>query len=126
MKNELVKDTKVNSLAQKINKRGVIVSTSSLDGVLKIQKIRKYKTDYSWSPFFHEVDIVFEGKIWGNVNFTPDWHTSEILKTHNISKVKLNRLIRKNLDSYVNDFCELLGLNVKHYGSFKIKNIIWK
>ena len=125
MKKELIKDPKLNTLIQKLNKRGVVVSDSRLDGVLKFKKIRKYKTDYSWSPYFHEVDIIFEGKIHASVDGKTEWLNKDVLTQPGISKVKVNKFFRRKLESSVESFCELVGLDVKYYGSFKIKNIIW-
>ncbi len=125
MKKELIKDQKLNTLIQKINRRGVIVSNSHVDGKLKIKKVRKYKTEWSWAPFFHEVDIIFEGKIYASIGGQSDWLSCEILSKNGISKVKLNKFFRRKLEDSVESFCELVGLDVKSYGTIKIKNIIW-
>ena len=119
MKKELIKDQKLNTLIQKMNRRGVMV------GKLKIKKVRKYKTEWSWAPFFHEVDIIFEGKIYASVGSGSNWLSSEILSQNGISKVKLNKFFRRRLEDSVESFCELVGLDVKSYGTIKIKNIIW-
>lgn len=125
MKKELIKDQKLNTLIQKMNRRGVMVSNSHVDGKLKIKKVRKYKTEWSWAPFFHEVDIIFEGKIYASVGSGSNWLSSEILSQNGISKVKLNKFFRRRLENSVESFCELVGLDVKSYGTIKIKNIIW-
>jgi len=125
MKKELIKDQKLNTLIQKMNRRGVMVSNSQVDGKLKIKKVRKYKTEWSWAPFFHEVDIIFEGKIYASVGSGSNWLSSEILSQNGISKVKLNKFFRRRLEDSVESFCELVGLDVKSYGTIKIKNIIW-
>jgi hypothetical protein len=125
MKKELIKDQKLNTLIQKMNRRGVMVSNSHVDGKLKIKKVRKYKTEWSWAPFFHEVDIIFEGKIYASVGSGSNWLSCEILSKNGISKVKLNKFFRRKLEDSVESFCELVGLDVKSYGTIKIKNIIW-
>ena len=125
MKKELIKDQKLNTLIQKMNRRGVMVSNSHVDGKLKIKKVRKYKTEWSWAPFFHEVDIIFEGKIYASIGGQSDWLSCEILSKNGISKVKLNKFFRRRLEDSVESFCELVGLDVKSYGTIKIKNIIW-
>ena len=125
MKKELIKDQKLNTLIQKMNRRGVMVSNSHVDGKLKIKKVRKYKTEWSWAPFFHEVDIIFEGKIYASIGGQSDWLSCEILSKNGISKVKLNKFFRRKLEDSVESFCELVGLDVKSYGTIKIKNIIW-
>jgi len=125
MKKELIKDQKLNTLIQKMNRRGVMVSNSHVDGKLKIKKVRKYKTEWSWAPFFHEVDIIFEGKIYASIGGQSDWLSCEILSKNGISKIKLNKFFRRKLEDSVESFCELVGLDVKSYGSIKIKNIIW-
>ena len=125
MKKELIKDQKLNTLIQKMNRRGVMVSNSHVDGKLKIKKVRKYKTEWSWAPLFHEVDIIFEGKIYASIGGQSDWLSCEILSKNGISKVKLNKFFRRRLEDSVESFCELVGLDVKSYGTIKIKNIIW-
>jgi hypothetical protein len=125
MKKELIKDQKLNTLIQKMNRRGVMVSSRQVEGKLKIKKVRKYKTEWSWAPFFHEVDIIFEGKIYASIGGQSDWLSCEILSKNGISKIKLNKFFRRKLEDSVESFCELVGLDVKSYGSIKIKNIIW-
>jgi hypothetical protein len=125
MKKELIKDQKLNTLIQKMNRRGVMVSNSHVDGKLKIKKVRKYKTEWSWAPLFYEVDIIFEGKIYASIGGQSDWLSCEILSQNGISKVKLNKFFRRKLEDSVESFCELVGLDVKSYGTIKIKNIIW-
>lgn len=125
MEKELIKDPKLNTIVQKLSKKGVLVSNNQLDGVLKFKKIRKYKTDYSWAPYFHEVDVIFQGKIYASVGGKSEWLNNDILTKSGISKVKLNKFFRRKLEDSVESFCELVGLDVKYCGSFKIKNIIW-
>ncbi len=125
MKKELIKDQKLNALIQKMNRRGIMVSSRQVEGKLKIKKVRKYKTEWSWAPFFHEVDIIFEGKIYASIGGQSDWLSCEILSKNGISKIKLNKFFRRKLEDSVESFCELVGLDVKSYGSIKIKNIIW-
>jgi len=77
------------------------------------------------APYFHEVDIIFQGKIYARTGGDAQWLDSDILTQSGISKVKVNKFFRSKLESSVESFCELVGLDVRYYGSFKIKNIIW-
>ncbi len=124
--------TRLKPLTNRIPKCLVTIKGEPILGIwleklfkLKIKKVRKYKTEWSWAPFFHEVDIIFEGKIYASIGGQSDWLSCEILSKNGISKIKLNKFFRRKLEDSVESFCELVGLDVKSYGSIKIKNIIW-
>jgi hypothetical protein len=93
------------------------ISNEHVDGVIKIQNYRKY----NWRE---EVDVVFEGKIHVRVARTKkEWHTNSIVKTHNISKVLLNRFLRKNCLFEVKTRMKYFGVEIADY--IDIKKIKW-
>jgi hypothetical protein len=72
----------------------------------------------------YEIDIIFDGVIFARLdNRYSEWLTSEILVTHNISKVKLNKMIRRCAEYAIRKDIELFGIN---QWSFIIKKVEWK
>jgi hypothetical protein len=96
----------------------VPISNDYLEGKIKITNYRNY-------TYYDEVDIVFEGKI--NVRLYREsrtWRDSSIMKTHRISIVKLNRLIRKQVLFEVGTRMKYFGVDIKNY--FNIKKVKWQ
>ena len=94
------------------------IHTDYLDGVIKIKNYRKY----TWAE---EVDVIFEGKVFVRImTENKKWHSSSILKTHNISTVKLNRFLRKCSLIDIQRRMNYFGVNVGHY--YNIKKIKWQ
>ncbi len=94
------------------------IKTDYMDGIIKIENYRRYKLE-------QEVDVTFEGKIYVKVYREPrNWYSSSILETHNISKVKLNRFLRKNVLFEVQLRMNYFGADIRDY--YNIKKIKWK
>lgn len=115
----VIQDEVSKGIKKSLKKWGEIpINTEYLDGVIKVTNYRKY----TWAE---EVDIIFEGKIFVRVsNENRKWHQSSILKTHSISKVKLNRFIRKSSLSNVKTRMNYFGVNLKDY--YNITKIKWE
>jgi len=95
----------------------VPIRNEYLDGVIKIKNYRKY----TWAE---EVDVIFEGKIFVRImRESKRWHSSSILKTHNISTVKLNRFLRKCSLVDIQRRMNYFGVNIGQY--YNIKKIKW-
>ena len=89
MSRYVVQDTESSAIKKSLKKWGEFtISNKNLDGVITIKNFRKYQ-------FRNEVDIVFTGKIFAKIDFSSTWLASDVQKTRNISKVKLNRYLRK-------------------------------
>lgn len=115
-------ETKATLRALKKFGNKISISNNSLRGTLTIKNYRKYK-------FLHEVDIIFEGEIYVNLNRKRDWYDSSIMNKPlplgaRISKVKVNRFIRKNMLFEVKTYCKYFDVDLSSYDL--IKKIIWK
>ena len=100
---------------------GGIVSNKILEGRFIVTKYRKYSC-------FSEVDVTFIGKIKCRIFSIeqPEWYTKEGLYTKgkNISKIRLNKLLRKNIFSDVRN--HLRFFNIDLHGYYDIKKINWQ
>lgn len=100
-------------------KFGIIeVNNQSMNGVIEIVNFRRYQ-------FRDEVDIIFKGKIRVKVSNNPQWYDSETITAmgKRISKVKLNRFLRKSCIFDIKCRMKYFGSNIKEYNN--IKKLIW-
>jgi hypothetical protein len=114
----IIETNETKGIKNSLKKWGEIpICTEHLEGIIKIKNYRKY----TWNE---EVDVTFEGKIFVRVlNEKKTWHTVSILKKYNISKVKLNRFLRKSTLFEVKTRMNYFGVNINEY--FNIKKIKW-
>lgn len=104
--------------ALQLASKGLKVKNDIIDGYYIINRYRKYK-------YYPEVDITFYGKI--NCRIARgfrEWHNSDVQIKKNISKIKLNRFLRKALMPDVKRHAMFFGIDLVHYS--EIKKIIWK
>lgn len=116
----MLKGDNTQNLKKLILKWGEIpISNKYLNGVVKIVGYRKYSVS-------SEVDIVFEGKIFVKIHhsFISEWFDKSIHTKHNISKVKLNRFLRKNCLQEIKNRLNYFDISLHHYS--EIKKINWK
>ena len=117
----VVKDTVSKAIKKSLIKWGEFpIDNGRLKGIVKIKNYRKY-------TFRSEVDIEFKGELF--VKLTSEgsnWCGSDILtcSDYSISKVKLNRYIRKMALKEVGIRMNYFGININDYRN--IKNIKWK
>ncbi len=106
----LIQDTTSKAIKKSLKKWGEFpVDTDGLKGVITIKNYRKYQ-------FRDEVDIEFKGEIFVRINHeNRSWHGVDILTKYNISKVKLNRYLRKNALREVQMRMNYFGSRVKDY-----------
>ena len=73
----------------------------------------------------HEIDVEFKGELFGKISVFEGkrWLSSEIYGQKNISKIKVNKLIKKYLLKEVKSHAAYFGINVKWVES--IKKITW-
>jgi len=132
----LIKDaetTYVNRLVKKYGKDLEILDGSRnspflskkryLDGNFSIKRIRKYRPYSKFSQSYYEIDLVLKGKLLAKWNYKETWYGSEILKESGVSKIKVNRLIRRYILNDVNEF--LLTFGVEAGNNLKIKQVEW-
>jgi hypothetical protein len=118
MSRYVIQDTESSAIKKSLKKWGQFtVSTKNLDGVITIKNFRKYQ-------FRNEVDISFTGKIFAKTGYSSAWHNSDILKTKNISKVKLNRFLRKSCLEEVKFRMNYFGIQIQNY--YDITKIKWE
>jgi hypothetical protein len=110
MRRYVIQDTTSRAIKKSLTKWGELpVNTDGLRGVIFIKNYRKYQ-------FRDEVDIEFKGEIFVKINHeNRSWYGSDILTKHNISKIKLNRYLRKNALREVQMRMNYFGSNVKDY-----------
>lgn len=99
----------------------VPISNDYLRGTFTIRNYRKYS-------FREEVDVEFKGEI--NVMFQrkKDWYDSSImniqLKNGKVSKIKVNRFIRKNLHKSLETHLKYFSVLIRNYSD--ILKLTWK
>lgn len=123
MASYLIKTEEAKSLNSLIQKYGnkVPISNDKVRGYFTILRHRNY-THYS------QVDVVFEGEIYCVLNRKREWYCSKITQEQfigfKISKVKLNRLIRKSIYTSLRDYLKYFSVELRHYS--EITKISWK
>jgi hypothetical protein len=120
MRRYATKNSITSGLKKMLSKYGSIpIKTDKLEGCLKVVGYRKY-------PNYEEIDVEFSGKIkarvtWGKL----EWMNSSIMtdKSKKISKIKVNRFIKKASLSEIKRQMNYFGIRIDNY-SF-IKKIKW-
>ena len=114
----LIQDTTSKAIKKSLKKCGEFpVDNSGLKGVIFIKNYRKYQ-------FRDEVDIEFKGEIFVRIsNENRSWYGTDILTKYRISKVKLNRFLRKSALKEVQIRMNYFGSNVKDYRD--INKVTW-
>lgn len=97
--------------------RDIPINTTKLQGSFSILNIRFY-------TYTIELEISFKGKMYGRLGRNPSlWLSSDILKKDRISKVRINRHIKKSLIDKIQTRLSIFGLDLKHYSD--IKKLKW-
>lgn len=118
--------TEENQLVKKVLKKYpkvVIRKKDALDGVVYIKNIRWYR------HLGVEVDIEYHGKIFAKLGLQRQWFDSSIMteKKHSgvyrVSKIKLNRFIRKSVFNDLKSYLGLFDIDLRFYNY--IKKIKW-
>ena len=90
----------------------VPVDNKNIRGYFTIKNIRKYQ-------FRVEVDIAFKGEIQARIGRNIDWYDNTILnqelKGYKISKIKLNRFMRKSIFQEVKNNLRYYSEELKNY-----------
>lgn len=120
-----IKDQEVSVINKTLLKQKVEVDENGLKGSLTISRVRKYqpyadnikingKTPENW-----EIEILFKGKLKGKL-YKLEWFSSEVLDRKNVSKIRVNKIIKRKLYNFVETRLLFWGIS-----DFKIKKVIW-
>lgn len=95
---------------------GLSVSGDYLIGEISIFNYRKY--------LYHcEIDVQFKGKFAAFARKKKLWYESSIYTNKSYSKIKINRILRKQIYKVLKDRLCFFNIELKHYG--QIKKIKW-
>lgn len=114
-----IKSPEVNAIKRLFKKLDYFeINTPEIKGKLKIVGYRKYKWDC-------EVDVEFKGKARMRCGRnTPEFFDSSILKRPRVSKVKVNRIIRRYIQTTIDNKMKYVCDSVRLYSC--IKKLTWK
>jgi len=120
MGSKLIKTKNTESINRCIKKFNTVpVSSSVIEGHFIIDRYRQY-------TYYPEVDVTFVGKLRCRLDFKSDWYTKKQLynTTKNVSKIKINRMIRKQIIKDLSTHLRYFSIELNHYS--QIKKINWK
>lgn len=118
----VIKTESTKSLKTVVTKFGseIPVSNDRVRGVFTIKNYRKYS-------YSEEVDVEFKGEIHVRWNRKTDWYDSSIcdkvVNKQKVSKVKLNRFLRKSLLNEVKTHLNYFDVCLRIYSD--IKKVNW-
>ena len=108
----LIQDTTSKAIKKSLLKWGELsINNSDIRGTITIKNHRKYQ-------FRDEIDIEFKGEIFVRLDVvTREWYGSDIMlnKSYSISKIKLNRYIRKKIFREIQIRMNYFGIDMKDY-----------
>lgn len=116
------KSTKATSKILRKYGNKISINNSNIKGTFTVKNYRKYN-------FHSEVDIVFEGEIFVNYLGKKTWYPSSIMDDRKfnggrrVSKIKVNRFIRKNMFFDVKTYLKYFDVDISYYDL--IKKISW-
>lgn len=111
----------VKKILKKHSKKQVSVNNEFMKGTFTVKTYRKYE-------FREEVDILFEGEIYAKYRrplqpLTREWFKSDILRDRGVSKIKVNKLIKKYLFDEVQTYLAYFGVRIRFIE--EIKKVTW-
>lgn len=99
--------------------------TKSLEGTFSIKSIRKYrKSSIGFGPCY-EIDLILNGKVFAWWNGERKFWSSELLQNKNVSKIRVNKLIRKHIVRDIQLYLLTFGIDVNPYISLSVKKVEW-
>jgi len=103
---------------KKFSKKEIASFNDRLRGSFTIVGFRKYQ-------FINEVDIEFNGEICARHNSSAvlTWFKSDIYNRNGVSKIKVNKLIKRAIFKEVKDQAAYFGINLRYIE--EIKKIKW-
>ena len=129
MKPQLKKNTSLDKIVEKFKSRGFNISNDKIRGEVKIKKVRIYESEgSSFLSKKYEVDFIFEGEIYASnpESGKSEWIKSDIVNVPKVSKIKVNKFLRRRLEEKIMDIMELFSVKeVRYYGIIQLKKVIW-
>ena len=108
----------------KIQKKRIIkfskvikVNDKNLIGQVSITNVRFYNGGYV------EVDITFTGKVYVTFNTKKEWYGSDLMLKYNVSKIKINRYIKRAVSNDVGRRLNYFGTDLRLWDN--IKKVKW-
>lgn len=92
------------------------IDNDNAKGKVNVIGYRKYQ-------FRDEFDIEFTGQIKARMNGKLEWVSSEVLKRKNISKIKVNRFIRREVFKILKPRVRYFSIDLRWYSD--IKKLKW-
>jgi hypothetical protein len=118
MKGYVIKTEEIKAIKKAAKKFGTMtINSTMMDGLIEIKNYRKY-------PQVEEVDIVFKGKIKLHLPYET-WVGLDYIQNNsdNISKIRLNRLLKRASFESVKTRASFFGIDLRHFSS--IKTVKW-
>lgn len=120
-----IKDQEVSIINKTLPKQKVEVDDDGLKGSMTISKVRKYqpyadnikingRTPENW-----EIEIIFNGLLKGKLDKV-QWFSSEVLGRKEVSKIRVNKIIKRKLYNFVESRLLFWGIS-----DYKIKKVTW-
>ena len=108
----------IKKLVKKYSKKEIASFNDRLRGSFTIVGFRKYQ-------FTNEIDIEFNGDLCARTNSfrNVEWFKSDIYGKKGISKIKVNKLIKRTIFKEVKDQAAYFGINLRYVE--EIKKIKW-
>lgn len=112
-----LKTNQTRGIKKALKKWGQItIDDDNFKGVVTIKNVRKYA---AW----HEADIELKGMAAFRYDRKKCLFASEIQKRQNVSKIKINRILRKYAFQYVSMRLKYFDVDLRD--TYNIKKIIW-
>lgn len=103
-----IRDKETRDLFSYIKRKHSLIKINepeSIEGELVIKSVRKYKYRY-------EVDVDFRGFIWGKGSYASKIKKYDHSDLPHLSKIKLYRIMRKKVVSYLKTKLSLFGVEI--------------
>ena len=99
--------------------------TKSLEGTFSIKSIRKYRKSFIVFGPCYEIDLILNGKVFAWWNGERKFWGSELLQNKNVSKIRVNKLIRKHIVRDIQLYLLTFGIDVNPYITLSVKKVEW-
>ena len=108
----------IKKIIKKFSGNKIDTTNQTLRGSFKITNFRKY-------TFSDEIDIEFKGEIFAKSSLLGGqrWFSSEIYSQKGVSKIRINKLIKRHIFNEIRAHAVYFGINIKFIHN--LKKITW-